>query len=165
MVHLQAYDILKRKHDEEVHEYFTHVDGELVTKKVRLAKAERIRTTKERVAWYEQDSGNQSRHNGFEPASSFATYKRGSWWKNDDRESEGEIWSSQRHLEYNTRVAQEGFGFKQNHWWEDDHHSSGYGVSQETQRGYQKPRQSMRFQDPMSKAGYPYKDRMWNSAD
>ena len=151
-----------------MHEYTTHEDGELVTKKVRVSKVDVTRYRKhnhERKFWYEQDR-SQSRHNGFEPASSFDTYKRGSWWKNGDRESTNEIWSSQRHLEYNARVSsKDGFGFnpKQNHWWEDDHHSSGYGVSQETQRGYQKPRQSMRFQDPMSKAGYPYKDRMWNS--
>ena len=163
-----AYDILKRKHDEEEHEYSTYVDGELVTKKVRVAKVDTARNRKnnpERKVWYQQDSGYQSRHNGFEPASSFDTYKRGSWWRNEDRESEGEIWSSQRHLEHNARVAQGGFGFnpKQNHhWWEDDRHSS-YGVSQETQHGYQKPRQSMRFKDPKSNAGYPYKDRMWNS--
>mmetsp|Transcript_11339 Transcript_11339/g.20854 ORF Transcript_11339/g.20854 Transcript_11339/m.20854 type:complete len:407 (+) Transcript_11339:61-1281(+) len=96
-----AFDILKRKENEEAHEYSVYVNGERVTRSVAVSEEARQRDPTfinyDRIIemaeyrkrhpkakmWYEDDHDYQSRHNNYEGNNSnYNSYSRGKWGTN-----------------------------------------------------------------------------------
>ncbi|KAL7537865.1 hypothetical protein ACHAXR_008134 [Thalassiosira sp. AJA248-18] len=181
-----AFDILKRKENEEVLEYTIFVDGEHVTRTVDVSEDSRrhdpYRINYDRIKemnkrrpnermWYEEDRDYQQRHNGFEvDRANTDPYSRGKWW------NEMHMFEHERG-DTDFTPGQNGFGPipSRESMWEGMHNikqehveqDSGFGFNSQDRSlnerqafGYGNPRNSNHEYQP--KEGHPYKDTLWN---
>lgn len=186
-----AFDILKRKEEEEVLEYTVYVDGQRETRRVVVSEESRRRDPtyinydriremaefrerhpQERM-WYEMDHDYESRYNGFEVGESgYDSYSRGKWWK-DRRAFErdhgfGHITSNEKRWDERHTFAGESDGYSSERGFgfipsQERWWNEGPGFDFEAPpTGYgYHSRNSQRFDDEIMKQGY-HKDRLWN---
>ncbi|KAL9182562.1 hypothetical protein ACHAXT_013214 [Thalassiosira profunda] len=160
-----AYDILKRRENEEVFEYTVYEDGQRVKRSVVNSEESRRRDPhrvdydrirygnrqpRERM-WYENEHSYQPRCNGFDgyASSHSSPYARGRWWSQHNYEplkSDQTRWS-ERHAGREAGGAGFGGTPRRDPWWDED--PSLY----ESHRS--------REECPPRMEGFAYKDRVW----
>ncbi|KAL3764070.1 hypothetical protein ACHAW5_010440 [Stephanodiscus triporus] len=181
-----AFDILKRKENEEVFEYSVYVDGRQETRSVvmsdeyqqsdpyridydRIMEMSQYRKRRPKTRmWYEDDRGYQPRHNDFESYSVDA-FSRGKWWLTRDFDardvefepipSREKIWEERQIFE-RQEVRRSGFGFNpvQDQWWDE---GSAFD-NRNTGHVHEYQSRNSRQVHAKMKQVYPYKDRISN---
>lgn len=168
-----AYDILKRRENEEVFEYTAYEDGQRVTRSVVDSEESRRRDPhridydrirygncqpRERM-WYENEHSYQPQCNGFDvDASSYSSpYTRGRWWSQHNYEPlKSDQSRSERHAGHEGNSVGFGGAPRRDPWWNED--PSFYG-SHHSREEY--PPRDGHGAEAERMEGFAYKDRVW----